>query len=99
MSRLIVKAVSAESTVSASSDGSLYVSVSRATNGKPVTGLSEKNFRATVEGEDLIINAFGESLWSHPGGETTGCYSLGIAFADTTEKWTKGEHYALGLQV
>jgi hypothetical protein len=49
MARLVVSGVSAESAFLASSNSSLYVSVSRASNGKPVTGLSEKNFRVTLE--------------------------------------------------
>src|SRR5215475_718343 len=49
MARLILSAVSAE-IVSGATGGAanLYVSVSQATNGKPVTGLTETNFRATL---------------------------------------------------
>src|SRR5262249_11697536 len=97
MSRLVVNAVSGEF-VSVDSIGEveLFVSVSRASNGKSVTGLTKDNFRIRAFGPDVTINRATESKWQSSG-ELSGCYSLAIRQTDGT-KWIKGEFTQFGLQ-
>jgi len=96
MPRLIVNAVPAE-TVSIDSIGdiAMYVSVSRADNGKPVTGLSEKNFQVGTLGLDLRIATCAEIKYAS--NESSGCYELDVAQADASP-WSKGEYYQFVVQ-
>jgi len=99
MARFVVHAVSAES-VNSDSVGDLliYVSVSRADNGKPVTGLTKDNFRSTGSGLTLSIVTSLESKWGPAGTELAGCYELSVRNMDASA-WIKGEYYSLGVQV
>jgi hypothetical protein len=103
MARLIVEAVSNETV---SSDLvwhlQLYVSVSRADDGRPVTGLTQSNFRL-CSSVGLVLDpklSFGsESRWEPDDTELAGCYRLSINRNAEGAKWTEGEYYAFGLQV
>jgi hypothetical protein len=105
MSRLIVSAVAAESTsADVVGDVLIYVSVSRADDGKPVTGLSIGNFRlASSIGLviDTVITLCTESKWEPGDSEAAGCYELWISRTDKPDqiqKWGKGEYYQFGVQ-
>ena len=96
MPRLIVNAVSAE-TVNVDSVGAIamWVSVSRADNGKPITGLSEKNFRVGTAGIDLTIVTCAEVKYAS--NDLSGCYQLNVRQADASP-WFKGEYYQFVVQ-
>jgi hypothetical protein len=98
MPRLIVNAVSGEF-VGADSVGEveLFVSVSRASDGKSVTGLTKDNFRILAFGFDLTIDTATESKWSSST-DSSGCYRLAIRQTDLPSKWIKGEFFQFGLQ-
>ena len=97
MPRLIVNAVSAEMvSIDSVGDINIYVSVSRADNGKPVTGLTKDNFRITSPGFDLMVKSSGESNFSP--GEPSGCYSLDIAQTPGPSSWIKGEYFHFGVE-
>jgi hypothetical protein len=109
MTRLIVEAVSGETKfVDLRSRLELFVSVARAADGAPVTGLKAQDFRfcspaGTVYG--LTLEGGREATWEGAESEGTGCYSLSIAFkpepSGRTPKreWMEGEFYPFGLQV
>ncbi|MFZ4507744.1 MAG: hypothetical protein ACOYON_08640 [Fimbriimonas sp.] len=106
MARLIVEAVSGETT------GSdvvytlvAYVSVSRADTGESVTGLTKANFRICssigLVMDPKVIQAY-ERKWEPEDNELSGVYAihilrdLGTPFGDN---WTKGQNYGFGIQV
>lgn len=106
MSRLIVEAVSQESK---SSDLvwhlEIYVSVSHADSGKPVTGLTLENFRVCAFVGlilELKLHSASESEWETQDTEPSGCYRISITRKSESEsavqKWTKGEFYSFGIQ-
>lgn len=108
MTRLIVEAVSSETKfVDLRSRLELFVSVSRAADGTPVTGLKAQDFRfcspaGTVYG--LTLEGGREATWEGAATEGTGCYSLSIAFKPETgrgpaREWIEGEFYPFGIQV
>jgi len=97
MPRLIVTLASGESaTGDTLNELSLFASVSRATNGKPVAGLTSANFRVAAL-DDLTISA-GELKWQPGNTESSGCYSLSIAHTPSSP-FIKGEFYQIGVQV
>ncbi len=107
MSRLIVEAVSKEvKSIDVVWHIEIYVSVSLADTGKPVTGLSKSNFRVcSFTGKILEMNLHGayESEWETQDTEPAGCYAISITRkqekeGSSLEKWTKGEFYAFGIQ-
>ena len=97
MARLIVSLASAElvggDTLNAVE---LFVSVSRATNGKPVTGLTEKNFRVVL-GDDVRVGC-SENRWQPDRTELSGCYNLSLNHTSASP-FLKGEFYQIGVQV
>lgn len=101
MARLIVNAVSAESAGSnIAGEVQLYVSVSRADDGKPVTGLTKDNFRLASSvglAIDTTIASCSESNWEPADNEPSGCYQLGIKRSDS-QKWGQGLTYQFGVQ-
>jgi len=100
MSRLIVEAVSAESTTSDSiGEVVIFVSVARASNGKPVTGLTKDNFRLVGRGLDIDVDSCGESKWRSSGSEFSGCYMLLVSQAVKPSVWIKGDFFQFGVQV
>jgi hypothetical protein len=107
MSRLIVEAVSSETRfVDLRSRLELFVSVSRASDGAPVTGLQTKDFRfcspaGNVYG--LTLEGGREAVWEGTS-EAAGCYSLSVAFKGEggrtpAREWVEGEFYPFGIQV
>lgn len=107
MTRLIVEAVSGETRfVDLRSRLELFVSVSHARNGAPVTGLRTQDFRfcspaGTVFG--LTLERGPEAQWEGTS-EPAGCYSLSVAFKPEggrrpAREWVEGEFYPFGIQV
>lgn len=108
MARLIVEAVSQEST-SVHQDGYvlvLFVSVSRSGTGAPVNGLTRDNFRiCSPLGAVFEINIIDsqEREWEPTDTENAGCYSLQIvrkwAHSGELGEWNKLQAACFGLQV
>jgi hypothetical protein len=105
MARLIVNAVSNETRSSDLVNHLvLYVSVSHAKDGKPVTGLSDANFRVASSVGSVIqavVQGAYEGRWEPDDQEPAGCYRLSV-FRDPTSpfgSWRQGEFYAFGVQV
>lgn len=103
MARLIVEAVTNESTGSDTvSHLLLFVSVSRADDGRPVTGLTKDNFRISssigLVIDPTLSSTLSEAKWEPGDSELSGCYRMSV-LRGGGEKWTKGQLYAFGLQV
>src|SRR4030095_11863169 len=105
MARLIVNAVSNETRSSDLVNHLvLYVSVSHAKDGKPVTGLTDANFRVASSVGSVIqavVQSAYEGRWEPDDQEPAGCYRLSV-FRDPTSpfgSWRQGEFYAFGVQV
>ena len=107
MSRLIVEAVSGESKfIDIVFQLELFVSVSDAQTGAPVSGLMLDNFRLCAPSGalfDTVIAAGTEAAWDGAKGETSGCYSLSVSISKEGDKnkleWVEGEYYPFGIQV
>ncbi len=110
MACLLVAAVSNEShAVDAMGRLLLFVSVSRMTDGQPVTGLGLDNFRiASSVGSVLDPKpvAVAEVEWEPGTGELSGCYRISVDRGRSeydpsgqAPAWIPGESYAFGLQV
>ena len=108
MARLIVEAVSGEhKTTDVVWELMLFVSVSRADDGRPVTGLDQENFRiCSPVGSVLELKLLGgtEAQWEPTDQSPAGCYSLGImrkwqSGDSPIFEWVKGEFYPFGIQV
>jgi hypothetical protein len=107
MSRLIVAAVSGESKFTdIVFHLELFVSVSDAQSGAPISGLMPDHFRlCSPSGKvfDTTIAACNEADWPQSHGEHSGCYALGITIprGDGKQKveWVEGEFYPFGIQV
>jgi hypothetical protein len=101
MARLVLTAVSSESTTGDTlTEIEVLVSVSRATNGKPVTGLTKDNFRV-ASSASLAVNSCSERRWdpTNPAPtQRTGFYMLSIGQTPSAP-FIKGEIYAFGIQV
>jgi len=101
MTRLIVEAVANEArSVDVVGDILVYVSVSNADTGEPVTGLLKENFRICSSiglAIDPVVSLVSESKWEPDDVDSAGCYSLWI-YRGQGDKWTKGEFYAFGIQ-
>jgi len=96
MARLIVSISSAEQVGSDTLNAlELFVSVSRSTNGKPVTGLTKDNFNVSSY-EDVVFDCF-ESKWQPGKTELSGCYSFRLSHTPSSP-WIKGEYYPIGIQ-
>ncbi|HAB15429.1 MAG TPA: hypothetical protein DCE44_03155 [Verrucomicrobiales bacterium] len=87
----------------------VFVSVSRASDGQPVTGLGLDNFRiassagSILDPKPVLVS---EVEWEPATGEPAGCYRLSIERGHSvTDKpgdvsqWSKGETYSFGVQV
>ena len=106
MARLIVEAVSAESsTAKIGFRIRCIVSVSRADDGSSVSGLDEDNFRICCkEGAaiELKVASAEELKWEPSDMAPAGCYVLEISrkVAATGElrEWAAGEFYSFGIQ-
>jgi len=105
MGRFIVDAVAAETAGSdVVGDVLIYVSVSNADDGKPVTGLTADNFRLSSSiglAIDTKITLCTESKWEPADIDPSGCYELWITRTDKPnqiQKWGKGEYYQFGVQ-
>lgn len=102
MGRLIIEAVSDESqSVDVIGDLLVYVAVSRADDGQPVTGLGKQSFRITSSiGTviDPVITLVSESRWESPDAEPSGCYEVWIGRGGSGH-WARGDFYAFGVQV
>lgn len=106
MSRLIVEAVSQET--SGTDDVYalvVFVSVSDAETGAPVTGLTVENFRACSSiGTVMDISVLGgyERKWEPADTQPAGCYTLRLLRKGETSgevsKWSENEFYCFGLQ-
>ncbi|MEZ4415785.1 MAG: hypothetical protein R3E10_08515 [Gemmatimonadota bacterium] len=99
MARLIVSAVSRESTGDSWHRLLLYASVSRADDGSPVTGLTKANFRITSNISlvvDPAVWSVHETMWEPGDAIPSGCYLLDIG---RTEGWGAGHNYTFGIQV
>jgi hypothetical protein len=107
MPRLIVEAVSGESNFTdILFHLELFVSVSDANTGIPVSGLRPEHFRlCSPVGKlyDMNISTQSEANWNLVENEGSGCYSFGIAIAKDSGKqkleWIEGEYYPFGIQV
>lgn len=99
MARLVVAAVNAEWTSGDIFDIVLIaVSVSRADDGTPVTGLTRDNFRvASTVGTalDATVHQVDERKWEPDDAEPSGCYSLMIRLQGGH---TPGARYVYGVQ-
>jgi hypothetical protein len=102
MARLLVEAVTGEW-----SSGDVWhlllvdVSVSRADNGSPVTGLVANNFRvASFSGplKDFKVASVGEWKWETGDVEPAGCYELDLQLSPA-EAFEEGGSYKFGIQV
>ncbi len=85
MARLLVEARTAEWTSGADAPRELLVgvSVSRANNGAPVTGLGVENFRLAAQlggPGDFAIDQVTEWNWEPGDTEPAGCYQLSIGW-------------------
>ncbi len=107
MARLVVEAVSREySTSDLVWHLQLFVSVSRADDGTPVTGLELDNFRVcSAIGGVLTVTLSGgyEGDWEPLDVEPAGCYSLSVTRkwekrGAAIQEWTEGEFYSFGVQ-
>lgn len=114
MSRLIVEAVTNEKHDTKLDLLQICVSVSRADDGKPVTGLKAHNFRITNLGlpsenpsKDLARADYkilvGERTWDPQDNEPSGVYDLvfsrDFSNFDVGGSFQSGENFAFGLQV
>ncbi len=108
MARLIVEAVSEEyRSVDVVWHLLLFVSVSRADDGAPVTGLKQEDFRiCSPLGSVLELKLLGgsEAQWEPADIESAGCYSLSVirkweSGGPAIFEWVKGEFYPFGIQV
>lgn len=98
MARLLVSAVTRESTGDAWHRLLIYISVSRADDGSPVTGLGKENFRITSNFSLVVdpeVVAVTETKWEPEDSEPSGCYSVDIGRPDG---WGKGQNYTFGIQ-
>lgn len=98
MARLLVSAVTRESTGDSWHRLLIYVSVSRADDGSPVTGLDQSNFRVTSNLSlviDPTVAAVHETNWEPSDTEPSGCYSIDIG---RPEGWGPGQNYTFGVQ-
>jgi hypothetical protein len=103
MARLIVEAVTNENTGSDSVGRlNLFVSVSRADDGTPVTGLTKDNFRISssigIVIDPAVSSTVSEAKWEPGDSELSGCYRISI-LRGGGDNWSKGELYAFGIQV
>jgi hypothetical protein len=107
MSRLIVEAVSGESKfIDIVFQLELFVSVSDAQTGAPVSGLMLDSFRLCAPSGalfDTIIAAGTEAAWNGVPGDSSGCYSLSVSISmengQNKLEWVEGEYYPFGIQV
>ena len=108
MARLILHAVSQESgSVDLVYQLRLFISVSRAEDGSPVTGLTLENFRVCSRlgaSYRFELKDGKETNWEGADRNLSGCYSLGIVRVAQPEdgsllEWTPGEYYSFGLGV
>ena len=96
MARLIVSISSGEEIASDTLNAlELFVSVSRATNGKPVTGLTKDNFNVASY-EDVVFSC-AELKWQPGNTEPSGCYAFQLSHAPSSP-FFKGEYYSIGIQ-
>jgi hypothetical protein len=101
MARLIVEAVPAEKKSGLVGALEVYVSVSGADDGQPVTGLSQSNFRIAYTLGSIhnpAILPVSEANWEPDDNEPSGCYRLQITPHSTDPEWGTGERYAFGIQ-
>lgn len=106
MSRLILQAVSGESKFTdVIFHLELFMSVSYADTGMPVSGLTAKHVRlCSPQGKlfDAHIAACNETTWDR-GGENAGCYTVSVSITKDGGKqmleWLEGEYYPFGIQV
>jgi hypothetical protein len=84
----------------------LFVSVSDANTGAPISHLLPNHFKlCTPTGKlfDTAIAAGTEASWGHRNDQPSGCYSLGISISKDGDKqkleWIEGEYYSFGIQV
>jgi len=107
MARLIIEAVSGESKFSdIMFHLELFVSVSDAKTGIPVSGLRPEHFRlSSPVGKlfDMTISSQTEAAWDGVQNDGAGCYSLGVSISKDGGKqkleWIEGEFYPFGIQV
>ena len=101
MARLIVEACSAEWTgVDIVYTLVVAVSVSRADDGKAVTGLKAENFHVASHigsVKDFKVGAVSEWKWEPANVEPSGCYQVEISMT-TAVKFLKGQRYIFGIQ-
>jgi hypothetical protein len=106
MSRLVLEAVSGESKFTdILLQLDLFVTVSDAKTGTPVTGLRFEHFQVcSPAGKvfDIQISALNEAAWAGQN-EGSGCYSLGVSISkdggNQRLEWIEGEYYPFGIQV
>src|SRR5262245_11327424 len=100
MARLLVEAVSSEGGFMDDPwAAGVGVSVSRADDGTPVTGLSKENFRvASTEGWVDWAEYVHEMKWETADIEPSGCYDVGI-YKTPPQGLTLGVRYVFGIQV
>jgi hypothetical protein len=100
MARLLVEAVSSEGGFLDDPWAvGVGVSVSRADDGTPVTGLTKENFRvASTEGWVDWAEYVNEMKWEPTDAEPSGCYGVGI-YKKPPQGLTLGNRYVFGIQV
>ena len=101
MARLLVDAVSHETSADTHFAIETFVSVSRADTGMSVTGLTKDNFRVTffIGGSVDPTLTVSETKWEPDDVELAGCYHLTVFFPDTVDWVNVGQRWPLGIQV
>jgi hypothetical protein len=103
MARLIVEAFSSEPIIGDISTLLVGVSVSRADDGKAVTGLKAENFRVSAPTgfyEDFKVAEVYEWKWEPADVKPAGCYLVHINMTSVQGLgFFKGQRYVFGIQV
>jgi len=107
MARLVVEAVSGESKfVDIACHLELFVVVSDALTGAPISGLQPKHFRLcspTGKVFDTAVDTCTEARWEKNDTAPSGCYALSIVVkkegGGKPLEWLEGEFYPFGIQV
>jgi len=107
MARLVIDAVSGESKfVDIARHLELFVCVSDALTGVPISGLQPKHFRLCSPAGKVFgtkVEACTETTWEKGGNDSTGCYALSVVVTQEGSskqlEWLEGEFYPFGIQV
>jgi hypothetical protein len=106
MARLMVEAVSGESKfVDVAHRLELFVCVTDALTGMPISGLQPKHFRLCAPPGKVFgseVDTCTETVWNKANSDPTGCYALSVVVTKESGdplQWLEGEFYPFGIQV